>query len=200
MPGPTSGVPLRVLEAAAVPPAGEWDTHCRGCGVPDHPGLFLCSHAHSVCSSALLRQAESPCHGPVCSAQAGGVWVPSSLHETCSDVYLQGLPGEGILVHLPVHTHRCAQAQIDECTRCISLSGAVLGSIHGCPSTSPSLDMWPSQPVHPWLHPGCIPSCVPVLAVDLHRWLRAMAPAGCKYWQCGGEVERFMAPGQARES
>lgn len=60
--------------------------------------------------------------------------------------------------------------------------------------------MQPSQPVHLWLDLCCIPSYVPVPAVDLHRWLRAMAPAGCKYWQRGGEVERFMAQGQARES
>lgn len=65
----------------------------------------------------------------------------------------------------------------------------------------------------PWTcsHPSlCISGCIPVAspaisvpacaAVDLHRWLRAVAPAGCKYWQCGGEVERFMAQGQARES
>lgn len=54
MPGPSSEVPLRVWEAAAVPPAGEWDTHFRGCDVLAHPGLFLWSHAHSATSTVSL--------------------------------------------------------------------------------------------------------------------------------------------------
>lgn len=36
--------------------------------------------------------------------------VPRSLQETCSDVCLQGLPTEGTLVHLPVHTQVCVSA------------------------------------------------------------------------------------------
>lgn len=145
---------------------------------------------------------RKPPHGAVSNAQAVGMWVPSSLHGTCSDVVCRGcLVRASWCIYLCAR--RCVLAWIDECTRCISISSAVFGCIRGCPSMWPVLDMSPSEPVHLWLHPCCIPSCVPApacAAVALHRWLRAMAPAGCKYWQRGGEVERFMAQGQARES
>lgn len=167
-----------------------------------HPDLFLWSHAHSACPPALLHQAESPHMGqcPMPRQWVCGCPAPCMEHALMRVC-------RGCLVRaswcIYLCARRCALAWVDECTRCISISSAVFGCIRGCPSMWPVLDMLPSKPVHLWLHPCCIPSCVPApacAAVALHRWLRAMAPAGCKYWQRGGEVERFMAQGQARES
>lgn len=108
MPGPSSEVPLRVWEAAAVPPAGEWDTHFRGCGVLAHPGLFQCN---KHCVPALLQQAESPHHGPVSNAQ--GQWVcgcPAPCMKHALMCIHRGCPGRAswciyLCTHTGVHKH-----------------------------------------------------------------------------------------------
>lgn len=82
-------------------------------------------------------------------------------------------------------------------TKCVSppppavVASLVAAHLHGHPYHRVSL-----------AGPGScgIPGPVPVPVPGLHPCLRVPAPAGCKYCQCVGEVERFMAQGQAHES
>lgn len=82
-------------------------------------------------------------------------------------------------------------------TKCVSapppavLASLVAAHLHGHPYHRVSL-----------VGPGTcgIPGPVPVPVPGPRLCLRVPAPAGCKYCQCVGEVERFMAQGQAHES
>lgn len=177
------------------------------CDVPAQPGPFplgpcppSCCNKQKASICGLVLEGECPASGCV------GAHLPCM--QTCCVMCIHGCsPGSASqciylctpqCAHTGVHQHRIIR------TLCAPLCAA-LGSVHNCPPMRASPAVLQSQPAHLWLRTCCIPICVPVpvcaaLAEDPHRWLRAVAPAGCKYCQCGGEVERFMAQGQAHES
>lgn len=158
----------------------------------------------SLHPAAISRKPPSVVWSSRLNAQPAGMWVHTSL--ACKLVVLCASMGAPQGAHLSTFT--CAHTGVQKHRTISALCAspcAALGSVHNCPPVWACPAALQSQPAHLCVRTCCIPGCIPVPvcaapAADPHRRLRAVAPAGCKYCQCGGEVERFMAQGQAHES